>query len=155
MRRIIGGAVLAMSLVFAGSAGASGLAGETITTTLAFPAFPTRPPNVGQYFGTFSASGPVSDSGTVSADALFGAVPSPSAATLHTTRTLTGAQGTLVLRCQQIVKDFSDLSAAPDRGTCTILSATGAYAGAHGSGKVTGVTDFLASPVTVTDVLTL
>lgn len=155
MRRIISVAVLVSSLVFVGSATASGLAGETITTTLAFPAFPASPPNVGQYSGTFAASGPVSDRGGVSAQALFGAVPSPSVAVLQTTRTLTGATGTLVLRCEQIVKDFSDLSAAPDTGTCTILSGTGVYAGAHGSGTVTGVTNFLASPVTVTDVLTL
>src|SRR5947209_2048297 len=122
MRRLISCATLALSLLFVGSATASSLAGETISTTLSFPTFPSSPPNVGEYSGTFSASGPVSDSGPVSATALFGAVPSPSVANLHTTRTLKGTQGTLVLRCEQIVKDFSHPSAAPDTGTCTILS---------------------------------
>ncbi len=152
MRRIIGGAVLALSLVFVGSASASSLAGQTITTTLYFPSFPSSAPYKATYSGTFTTS--TGDSGTVSADAILGAVPSPSVGVLNTTQTLTGAQGTLVLRCTQIVKDLSNPSAAPSSGNCAILSGTGAYAGAHGSGKVAGSTDFNANPVTVTDTIT-
>lgn len=154
MRRLIGGAVLLLSLMVVGSASASSLSGETITTTLSFLTFPSSAPFVGQYGGTFTASGPVADAGSISAHALFGADPSPRVGNLHTTQTLTGSQGTLVLRCEQIAKDFTDPSATPSTGTCTILSGTGAYAGAHGSGKLTGLTDFTAHPVTVTNIVT-
>lgn len=154
MRRFIGGAVLLLSLMVVGSAEASSLRGETITTTLYFPTFPSSAPYVAQYSGTFTASGPVTDAGSISAQTLLGAVRSPSVANLHTTQTLTGSQGTLVLRCEQIAKVFTNPSATPSTGTCTILSGTGAYANAHGSAKLTGLTDFTANPVTVTNIVT-
>jgi hypothetical protein len=74
---------------------------------------------------------------------------------LQTTRTLTGNDGTLRLRCTQIAKVFSVPNAVPDTGTRAVLSATGAYAGLRGSGKLSGAVDFTATPVTLIDVLLL
>ena len=50
-------------------------------------------------------------------------------------------------------KNFTNLSDVPDTGTCAVLSATGAYAGLHGSGKLTGSANFIAA--TLTDTLLL
>lgn len=158
MKRMIGCAVIAFSLAFVGSATARS-SSETITTKLSLPSFPAAPPFFETYSGTFTAatSGTVFDSGNVTLDALFGAVPAPSTGVLQTTRTLTSSSdnGTLQLRCTQIAKSFSDPSAVPDTGTCAVLSATGIYAGLRGSGKLTGVVDFTAVPPTLTDVLAL
>jgi hypothetical protein len=103
------------------------------------------------YGGTFLASGAVSDSGTLSADTLFSAVRSPKVGVLQTTETLTGSEGTIVLRCSQI----STTDPVVSTGSCAILRTTGAYAGLSGAAKLTGVTDFNASPVTVTDTIVL
>lgn len=154
MKRILFGATLLASLALATSAGAQPPAGpETITTSLSFPSFPTAPPFVGTYGGTFIAAGAAGDSGTVSAQALFSAQPAPSTGVLHTDRTLTGDSGTLKLRCTQIAKSFSDPTAVPDSGTCAILAATGGYETFSGSGKLTGTANLLAG--TLTDTLTL
>jgi hypothetical protein len=123
---------------------------ETFTTTILFPSFPSSPPFKATYGGSFAASGSVSDSGTLSSDTLFGAIPSLRASVLQTRQTLTGSNGTIVLRCSQILKSGVDSS-----GSCAILDATGAYAGLSGAAKLTGVTDFNASPVTVTDTIVL
>jgi hypothetical protein len=123
---------------------------ETVITKISFPSFPSSPPNMATYGGTFSASGAVSDSGNLSADTLFSAVPSPTVAVLHTTQTLSGSKGTIVLRCEQILK-----SGVVSSGSCSIEDATGAYAGLSGAVKLTGVTDFNSSPVTVTDTIAL
>jgi hypothetical protein len=97
MRRIALGIAILGSLAVASSADARPQASETITANLSFPTFPSSAPFTGTYSGTFTASGTVSDSGTVTAVARFGAVPAPSTGVLETTRTLTGAQGTLTL----------------------------------------------------------
>jgi hypothetical protein len=123
---------------------------ETVTTTISIPSFPSSPPNVATYGGMFSASGPVADSGTLSADTLFSAVPSPTVGVFHTTQRLNGTKGTIVLRCEQILK-----SGVVSSGSCSIQDATGAYAGLSGAAKLTGVTDFNSSPVTVTDTIAL
>ena len=136
MKRTLIGATMLASLALATPAGAQPPAGpETITTSLSFPSFPTAPPYVGTYSGTFTAAGTVSDSGTVSTEFHFDAVPSPRVGVGETTQTLTGAEGTVVLRCSQISK--SDPLAST--GSCAILSATGAYAGMSGAAKLTGV----------------
>jgi hypothetical protein len=157
MKRIVVSVVIVFSLAFVGSASARSSSPETITTVLSFPSFPTAAPFVGTYSGMFtaSASGVAFDSGTVTAEALFGAVPAPSTGVLQTNRTLTSSEGTLRLRCAQIAKAFSDPSAVPDTGTCAGLSATGVYAGLRGSRKLSGVVDFTATPPTLTDVLVL
>jgi hypothetical protein len=110
------------------------------------------------YSGTFKASGSVvSDSGAVTAEALFGAVPSPVAGVLQTVRTLRGNDsGSLTLRCTERISPPNQTSSkVSDAGTCVVLDATGPYSGLRGSGKLTGVTDFGATPVTLTDELVL
>jgi len=154
MKRMLFGATMLASLALATPAGAQPPAGrETITTSLSFPSFPIAPPFVGTYDGTFTAAGVVADAGTVSTHALFAAVPAPSTGALETDRTLRGGAGTLQLRCTQIAKSFSDLSAVPDSGTCAILAATGAYETLRGAGKLTGVADVVAG--TLTDTLSV
>jgi hypothetical protein len=122
---------------------------ETFTTIISVPYFPSAPPYTTTYGGTFSVSGTVADSGTVSAYTQFAAVPAPHTGVLETTQTLTGSAGTIVLRCTQQEHGASNLSS----GSCSIHDASGAYAGLTGAAKLTGVTDFNA--LTVTDTIVL
>jgi hypothetical protein len=141
-------AALAVALAAAGAV-AKASAPETFTTTISIPSFPSSPPFLTTYSGTFTASGSVSDSGAVSTKFHFDAVPSPRVGVANTTQTLTGAEGTVALRCSQISR--SDPLAST--GSCAVLSATGAYAGMSGAAKVTGVFDPVASTLTDTIVL--
>jgi hypothetical protein len=109
----------------------------TITITYAIP-FPAGPPNSVSGEGTFSTQGSLQDAGTVDFSARFAAVPSPSVGVLQSTLTLRGAAGTIELRCNQLARDFTDPTAVPDTGTCTIIDASGAYTSLQGTGKVTG-----------------
>jgi hypothetical protein len=134
-------------------AGAQASGPETIATTMLFPTFPSAPPYVGTYSGsftTYSPSGSVVDTGTVSVSAHLAAVPSPTAGVLHTERTLTGSGGTLELRCNEI-----SIAGGPVSGSCVVQDATGIYAGLAQSGKLTGVVDLGASPPMVKDTLSL
>lgn len=156
MKRIVWATATMLLFGFAGAASARPLGSETISSTLFFPSFPNAAPFVGIYSGTFSASGTVADTGTVSAQARFGAVPSPAVGVLQTVRTLTGGDGTLTLRCnQRIFPPNQSTTVVSNTGSCVILGATGAYAGLRGSGSLTGTTDFGATPVTVQDTLAL
>lgn len=157
MKRIVGATAITLLCVFAGVASAQPSSSETITTVLSFPAFPSSAPSVATYSGTFAASGTVSDTGTVTAQTLFGAVPSPATGVLQTVRTLTGSIGTLTLRCTQRIfpPNQPPMNLVSSTGSCVVLDATGAYAGLRGSGSLTGVTNFGATPVTVQDVLVL
>jgi hypothetical protein len=156
MKRIVGATAIMLLFVFAGVANARPSGSETITTTLLFPSFPSTAPFVGIYSGTFSASGTVSDTGTVIAQARFGALPSPVIGVLQTVRTLSGGNGTLTLRCnQRTFPPNQPTTVVSNTGSCAVLEATGAYAGLRGSGSLTGTTDFGATPVTVQDVLVL
>jgi hypothetical protein len=123
------------SLAIAAPAGAA----ETITTNLTLSSFPASPPFVQTYAGTFTAAGTVGDSGTVTVRALFGALPAPSTGVFETERALTGAAGTLELRCSEIAKDFSNESAVPGSGTCAVLGASGAYTVLAGAGRANSV----------------
>lgn len=156
MKRILGAATaIVLLFVFAAAANAQRLASETITTTLLFPSFPSAAPYVGTYSGTFTASGTVADTGTVTDQVLFGAVPSPATGVLQQIRTLAGSNGTLTLRCNQRLAPRQSTTVVSNSGSCVVLAATGAYAGLRGSGRLTGTTDFGATPVTVRDTLVL
>jgi hypothetical protein len=156
MKRIVGATAIMLMLVLAAAASARPAGTETITTTLLFPTFPSSAPFVGTYSGTFSASGTTSDTGTVTAQTLFGAVPSPVIGVLQTIRTLSGSNGTLTLRCnQRTFPPNQSTTVVSNTGSCAVLDATGAYAGLRGSGSLTGTTDFGATPLTVHDVLVL
>jgi hypothetical protein len=152
---VVAGVVALAAGLATATADAQASSPETFTTTISIPEFASAPPYVMTYAGTFSASGTVADSGSVSTKFHFDAVAAPSVGVAETTQTLSGAEGTVVLRCSQISK--TDPLAST--GSCAILSATGAYAGMHGAAKLTGVTvpsptpDGL--PLTFTDTIVL
>ena len=148
-------ATIAVALLPAFAASASAQPGPpvTITTNLLLPSFPAGPPNTGTYYGTFSASN--GDSGSVTAYALLSAVPSPIVGVFHTNQILTGANGTLELRCTEIAKSFENPAAVSGSGGCAVLSATGVYAGLGGSGKVSSTANFTVQPMTFTDTVVL
>jgi hypothetical protein len=155
MKRHIAWMAILGSLAVTASAGAQPAGSETITTTMSFPSFPSSAPFVGNYSGTFMASGAINDSGTVSVQARFGAVPSPATGVLQTVRTLSGDNGTLTLRCNQRLFPHQTTVVELNAGSCVVLEATGAYAGFRGSGRLTGTTDFGVTPVTIQDTLVL
>jgi hypothetical protein len=129
---------------------------ETITTTLFATTFPNKSGGVETYSGTFSASGTVSDSGTVTNRARFGALKSPVVSVLQQVRTYSGAEGTLTLRCnERLHPPGQTTTVETNTGNCVVQGATGAYAGLRRSGKLTGTTDFGATPVTLQDTLVL
>jgi hypothetical protein len=174
MKRIVGGIVAVLSLVFGGSALASPPSSMTITSVIAFPSFPSAAPwTETDLQGSYSTS--TGDHGTLTADASLGAVPtggvnlqgkpnqSTANSTLHLLMTLTTSKpdstGTLVLRCEQhaTAADFVTFPIVPSTGSCAVLSATGGFAGLNGSGRITlGQADFSALPFpTLTDVVAL
>lgn len=155
MKGIVGATAIVLVVGFAGAANAQPSGSETITTTLALPSFPSTAPYVQTYSGTFTAAGAVADSGTVTDQAHFAAVPSPVTAVLEQVRTLAGSKGTLTLRCTQSVPPGQPGPVLTNIGNCVVLDATGAYAGLRGSGHLTGTTDFSATPVTVRDTVVL
>jgi hypothetical protein len=155
MRRltVLATGVLLMLLAIAPAAHAA----ESSTISASYTVtFPSGNPPVGTASGTFVSSGAITDTGTLSGAALFGAVPAPSTGVLQTKLTLSGSGGTILLRCSQIAKDFSDLSNVPDTGSCAVIGGTGSYAGLHGHATVIGYanlntatvkeTIFLSSP---------
>jgi hypothetical protein len=161
MRRIAGGIVAVLSLVLASSALAHPPSSMTITSVIEFPSFPSTAPWTQTYTGSYSTS--TGDTGTLTADAAFGAVPTggvnpqgkPTQSTdnsvLHLLMTMTSNDGTstLVLRCTQhaTAADYSTYPIVPSTGSCAVLSATGGYAGLKGSGPITsGVADFNPPP---------
>lgn len=104
--------------------------------------------------GTFSAAGAIADAGAVGVIAHYSAVPSPSVGILHTDLTLSGAGGTLVLRCEQHASDFTNPAAVPDTGTCAILSGSGVYSGLRGSATVVGSADLTGAEPAVSETIT-
>lgn len=89
--------------------------------------------------GTFTASGPVDASGTVSVTGQDTSVASPVVAVAWLDEVLKSPDGRLELRCPSITKGpFTDPSHIPVSGSCTITSGTGTYAGLHGHGDFTG-----------------
>lgn len=154
MKRIIGSAIAVLSLALVGASGASAAQTDMITTDWSIPTFPSAPPFTGSYAGTYSDT--FGDSGTVTIQALLGAVPSPSTGVLQTLRTYSDERGdTLVLRCVQIASDFSNLSDVPNRGSCAVLSRRGDFAALSGAGKISGYASFTGTGAIVHDIVTL
>lgn len=154
MRRIIGStaATLLLALVGAGAAGAA--QSDTITTNWSIPSFPSSTPAVGNYSGSYTDT--FGRSGTVTVQALLTAIASPSVGDLQTLRTYSDGSGdTLVLRCHQIAKDFSNPNDVPNSGSCAVLSGSGAYAGLAGSGPISGDAAFTATGADLADVVAL
>jgi hypothetical protein len=145
MKRILGTTVAVLSVVLVATASASA-GSESITTMTVFPSFPSGPPNMGTYSGTYAAAGTFDDSGSVRVEALFAAVPSPSVSVLQTRRTYTSldGHGTLVLRCSQhaTAADFQLYPDVPGAGPCAVTAAAGDFAGLSRSGPLSGTAYF-------------
>ena len=148
-------APLALLGAFAPAAVAAPATSEAITFNWQIDSFPSHAPYDGTASGSFSASGTFTDSGSMSVAYHLGAVASPTVGVLHTERTLIGEAGTITLRCNQLATDFSNPAAVPNSGNCTVIEGTGAYAGLHGEGKITGVFNLSTLPATATDMLQL
>jgi hypothetical protein len=116
------------------AAHASGLSTETIAMTWLRSGTGPTPPFTGTGAGTFTATGPVTDAGTLTLNGQDVGVSSPVSAAAWTDRTLASPNGTLHLRCFERSTDFSNLAAIPFTGSCTITGGTGTYAGIHGHG---------------------
>ena len=161
MKRHIPWLAILGALAFVAPANANAASSETIRTTLTFPVdqLPNNSGPAGTFSGRFSAAGTVSDNGTLSAQTLLGAVRSPVAATQQTVRTLSGANGTLTLRCNERFsppgQDTTNPNGVHLAGSCVVLDATGAYAGLRGSGSLTGTTTFGDTAITIQDTLVL
>ena len=98
-------------------------------------------PNSGMAAGTFSISGAIADSGSLSLRFIQGAVPAPSTGLVETERVLAGSKGSITLRCFEIGFDFSNLAAVPGSGSCAVTGGTGAYSGLQGRGTLSGALD--------------
>lgn len=148
MKRILVTTVAVLSLVLVATANASG-SPESIFTTTVLPSFPSGPPNTGTYSGTYTATGTFDDAGSVSVDAIFAAVPSPSVSVLQTSRTYQSADGhgTLALRCalHANAADFLLYPDVPGTGSCAVTGATGDFAALARSGTISSIAHFYPS----------
>ena len=137
----LGLAAVALAIGGVASAGAQPPTTETITDTWTAGPQPTAPPYRGSGSGTFTASGPVNDAGTINIQGQETAVPSPTHGNLLIDATLTSQDGTLKLRCQpNQATNFTDPSAVPTSGQCAITGGgTGVYAQLHGHGTISSV----------------
>lgn len=73
-------------------------------------------------------------------------------AVLQSERTLVGQPVTITPRCNQRASDFSNPAAVAKGGDCTVGDATGACAGLHSDGTITGVGELATAPYTPTEV---
>lgn len=93
--------------------------------------------------GTFTMTGFVVDDGATTEELTFGGPLTQSPVPVTFRRTLSGKQGTMVLRGSASLA-FTSPATATLTGTWEVESATGAYAG--GKGTLTGSADFAATP---------
>lgn len=152
MRRLAGATAVACVLALAGSARASG---ETLTTTLLAAAFPTSAPWTETYSGTFTATGEINDSGTVNAQAIFGAAPLPSRSAFQSTQALSGSLGTLTLRWTQLGKDFGDFTNVPSRAHARWWVRRARTRGCVARANRVARPTSCVTPATLVDILTL
>ena len=153
-RSLIVASIGALAIVV-GAGGAAASTSESISSNWQVASVPASAPYVSTGTGTFSASGVFADAGALSLSLHFAAVPSPTVGVLHSDRTLTGQFGTITLRCNQIASDFSNPTAVPNTGNCTVIDGTGAYSGLHGHGTITGAGNLATLPFVLSDVLQL
>ena len=134
--------ILAIFLVaaFTGSV-LAGATQETVTISTSKP--------LGPGLGTFSASGAVSDSGTlVTVGRHFSAIPAPQHLVTHLVLRFEGSQGTFTIRTQIIETPTEDPAVFTDEGVWAIVDGTDGYSGLHGTGIVVGTVDDIANLIT-------
>ena len=130
-------ASVSAAAIIAPAASAAGPSTQTIAMNWIRSGTGPTPPFIGTGTGTYSAAGPVADFGTLTLVGQDVAVSSPVRGAARTDRILASSNGTLHLRCFEQTTDFSNLAAIPFTGSCSIVSATGAYTGLHGHGDFT------------------
>jgi hypothetical protein len=145
---------VSLGLFAATPAGARPPSAATLTVSFELPLAMAQP-YVSSADGTFSASGALNDAGAAHVLAHFAAVPSPTVGILQSRVTLEGQAGTIDLRCNQRADDFSDPTAVPDTGNCTVVKAGGGYAGLHGTGKVEGTANIMSDSASITETIAL
>jgi hypothetical protein len=148
--RALGLAAVALAIGGTATANAQPPTTETITSTWTAGPDPTPPLYRGFGSGTFTATGPVNDTGAINILGHDVAIPSPIVGILHVDETLAGKAGTLELRCTEPATDFSDLTAVPSTGPCAITGGTGAYAQLQGHGTVNSVANLITRTATDT-----
>lgn len=93
--------------------------------------------------GTFAMTGALADQGTTTEALVFGGPLTQSPVPITFRRTLTGRNGTIVVKGSATLS-FTTPSTAKLSGTWEVESGTGAYA--SGRGTLTGSADFGATP---------
>jgi hypothetical protein len=142
---VVGAAVALAALGVTASAAAQPPTTEAINVSWTVTGLAQGPPLRLTAAGTFGASGAISDSGTGALAGQSVANPSPIVGILqYSSITLTGQAGTLTLRCNSRSTDFSDPTAVPGSGPCAITGGTGTYAGLHGQGTLSSVSNLVA-----------
>src|SRR5215471_8326074 len=123
------GVCLAPVLLLLGTAATPAMASTSVPVTIQSTVI------VGPFTGTWSASGGISDSGTLAETTVFVVGNGQ----LHIVREVTGSQGTFTLRI-----DSTAVAVEPDgsidfTGYWVVIAGTGAYADLHGQGTRSAV----------------
>ena len=142
MRRLsILGLCLTPVLLLFSSAAAPAMASTSVPVTIHSTVI------IGPFTGTWSASGGISDSGTlVEPSVKFAGNPG----VIHIVREVTGSQGTFTLRIDSPVVAVEPNGNLDFTGTWVVIAGTGAYADLHGQGTRTAVGDLTNGVVTET-----
>lgn len=141
MRRLsLVGLFLTPVLLLLGSAVTPAMAGTSVPVTIHSTVI------VGPFTGTWSASGGISDSGTL----VEPSVNFVGNGQLHIVRDVTGSQGTFALRIDSTAVAVEPDGSVDFTGQWVVIAGTGAYADLHGQGTRSAV----ASNGVVTETLT-
>ena len=125
------GACLASVLLSLGTAGTPAMASTSVPVTIHSTVI------VGPFTGTWSASGGISDSGTLAETS----VNFVGNGQLHIVRDVTGSQGTFTLRIDSTVVAVEPNGNVDFTGNWLVIAGTGAYADLHGQGTRSAVAD--------------
>jgi hypothetical protein len=91
----------------------------------------------------FTATGAITDSGTVTLDFVRAtALPSPTVGTAQYVRTFHGSAGSFTILLNSMITGTDDPTLADEQGHWLIVSGTGAYAEVLGQGTESGIRDF-------------
>lgn len=142
MRRLsLVGLFLTPVLLLLGNAATPAMASTSVPVTINSTVI------IGPFTGTWSASGGISDSGTL-VEPSVNLRGNPGA--IHIVREVTGSKGTFTLRIDSPVATVEPNGNLDFTGHWVVISGTGAYADLHGEGTRTAVGDFINGVVTET-----
>jgi hypothetical protein len=125
------GACLMSVLLLLGTAGTPAMASTSVPVTIHSTVI------VGPFTGTWSASGGISDSGTL----VETSVSFVGNGQLHIVRIVTGSQGTFTLRIDSTAVAVEPNGNVDFTGQWVVIAGTGAYADLHGQGTRSAVAD--------------